>query len=103
MDVALRILQTHSCKYFLDLFFSGIAAKLIIIRWIRNGSKPFWKVIYRIILESVFWEYFNKNHNINTSGVKTESSAPSGDKQNWIYSYNFSFGYPRKAVYSTMR
>ncbi len=37
-----------------------MALKPIIIRWINAGSKPYWKIMYRIILYPVFYKYKNE-------------------------------------------
>ena len=29
----------------------------LIIRWIRNGSEPYWKIIYSIVSKTIFYEY----------------------------------------------
>ncbi len=56
-----------------------MALKLITIRWIRTGSQPDWKSNE---LQTIFYEY---------------------SKTFWFHSYNFSFWYPRNAVYNKMR
>ena len=39
--------------------YSSIALKPINIRWIRMGSKSHWKIMYRIVLYPVVYEYKN--------------------------------------------
>ena len=56
-----------------------MASKPITIRWIRTGSKPDWKIMYSIELHTIFYEYQNKNHKINT--ILVNHYAPRG-KQN---------------------
>ncbi len=51
------------------LSFNSMASKPIIIRWIRTGSQPDWKFMYSIELQTVFNEYWNKDHIINTNYV----------------------------------
>ena len=46
-----------------------MASKPITIRWIGTGSQPDWKILYSIELQTVFYEYQNKNLKINTSVV----------------------------------
>ena len=58
-----------------------MASKLINIRWIRTSSKPYWKIMYRIVSYPVFYE--DKNAPLVFRGIQ-----------------NF---FPRKAVYNTMR
>ena len=42
--------------------FSSMASKPINILWIKTGSK----IMYRIVLQTIFYEYQNRNHNIDT-------------------------------------
>ncbi len=46
-----------------------MALKPVIIRWFRTGSQPDGKIMYRMELQTIFYEYQNKNHKINTSFV----------------------------------
>ena len=43
---------------------SSMASKPINIRWIRTDSQPYWKIMYSIVLQTIFHEYLNKNHKI---------------------------------------
>ena len=38
-------------------FISSLASTLINIRWIRTDSEPYWKIIYSIVLQTIFHEY----------------------------------------------
>ncbi len=60
-----------------------MASKPITIRWIRTGSQPDWKVMYSIELQTIFYEYKNKKHKINTSFVSPEGPG--------LLFYNFYF------------
>ena len=50
------------------LLFS-MASKPINIRWIRTGSRPYWKIICSIVLQTIFHEYWNRNYKIKSSFV----------------------------------
>ncbi len=65
--------------YLSILLFSSMASKPITIRWIRTGSKTDWKIMYSIELQTIFYEYQNKNHKINTS-VLSPGLRPLGAK-----------------------
>ncbi len=57
-----------SLKYLkLENKISSMASKPITIRWIRTGSQPDRKVMYSIELQTIFYEYLNKNHKIKTA------------------------------------
>ncbi len=43
-----------------------MALKPVNIRWFRTGSQLDGKIMYRIELQTIFYEYQNKNHKINT-------------------------------------
>ncbi len=43
-----------------------MASKPITIRLIKTGSQPDWKIIYSTELQTIFYEYQNKNHTIKT-------------------------------------
>ncbi len=45
-----------------DKTISIVASKPISIRWIRNGSRPDWKIMYSIELQTIFYNY---NENIH--------------------------------------
>ncbi len=55
------VLNLCSSKYLVGLdegiFISSMASKPINIPWIRNGSQPYWKIMYSIVLYPVFYEY----------------------------------------------
>ena len=46
--------------------FFCMASKPINIRWIRNGSLPYWIIMYSIILQTIFHVYWNKDYKIDT-------------------------------------
>ena len=48
-----------------------MALKPITIHLIRTGFQPDGKIMYRIELQTIFYEYQNKNHKISTSFVST--------------------------------
>ena len=35
-------------------FVSGMASKLIYIRWVRTGSQPYLKIMYSIVLQTIY-------------------------------------------------
>ena len=39
--------------------FSSSASQPIHIHWIRNGSQPYWKIMYSFLLQTIFQEYKN--------------------------------------------
>ena len=51
------------------MFSFNMASKPINIRWIWTGFQPYWRIMYSIVLETIFHKYSNKNHKINTSFV----------------------------------
>ena len=51
-----------------------MASKPINIGWIRTGSQSYGKITYSIILQTIFDEYKNVNHKVNTAH----------GKQNWF-------------------
>ncbi len=71
------------------------ASKPITIRWIRNGSRQDWKIIYSIELQTIFYEYYNKNHKINISLVST-GIRPLRANKNGFKLIIFHFDIPRK-------
>ncbi len=51
-----------------------MASKPITICWIRTGSQPDLKIIYSTELQTIFYEYQNKNHKINATFVGLEGT-----------------------------
>ena len=50
---------------------SSMALKPINIRWIRTCSQSYWKIMFSIVLQTIFHKYLNKNHKINKRFVST--------------------------------
>ena len=65
-----------------------MASKSIIIRCIRTGSKPYGKIMYSIVLQTIFHQYLNENNKINISYV-SPAFVPSGLTKLVLKSYNF--------------
>ena len=49
--------------------FYSMALKPINIRWIRTGSQQYFKIMYSIVLQTIFIVSENENHKIITSFV----------------------------------
>ncbi len=47
-----------------------MALKPVNILWFRTGSQPDGKIMYRIELQTIFYEYQNKNHKIRPLGAR---------------------------------
>ncbi len=45
-----------------------MALKPVNTRWFRTGSQPDGKIMYRIELQTIFYEYQTKNRKIETDG-----------------------------------
>ena len=56
--------------------------------------------MFRVLLQTIFYEYENKNHKINTCFVRPGLQSLGAKKLALIL--NFLFEYPRKAVHKTM-
>ena len=46
-----------------------MALKPINIRWTKTGSQPNLKSMYKIVIQTIFPEYSNKNHKIVSPGL----------------------------------
>ncbi len=57
-----------------------MALKPVNIRWFRTGSQPDGKIMYRIELQTIIYEYQNKNHKINTSFFSPDLRPLGADK-----------------------
>ena len=80
MNNKAAILKIQICILCLFGVYLSMASKLINI---RTSSKPYWKILYSIVSQTIFNQY----HKINSSCA----------------SFNLIFFYPWKAVYNTLR
>ena len=83
LDWACSYFYSTNSSSFSDLkivnnVFYSMASKPINIRWIRTGSQSNLKIMYNIVLQTIFHE--NKNHKINTSFVNPGLLALGGKK-----------------------
>ena len=77
-----------------------MALKLIIIRWIRTGSQPNLKIMYNIVLQTIFHKHSNKNIRL-IPVLLAKAFAPSGLTKLVLILLSFIL-YSRKAVYNTI-